>query len=278
MESSELENFKNIFFGEGLEKRWKVGQIADLFGISTQTLHHYDRIGLFSPYERDPNTGYRFYLQSQIYKLANIIYMRKQGYSLTEIMNYFSTMNFSARTAELKLQANLLDYEVERIRCISKAIRTKIQYIEGSDYADKLNGFEIQSVADRQYIEIGPEQDLYSSEVFYFFPTVVINKPNAKIFGACILETEDLFSFASYLGDSAILEEHLRVIPAREVLRGFYCGPYETIGNRVFEAIKYAQSHHIKLARYSVHYNIVDQFVESDPNKYITEIQIPILK
>lgn len=278
MESSEFEEFQEIFFGEGLEKRWKVGQIADLFGISTQTLHHYDRIGLFSPYERDPYTGYRFYLQSQIYKLANIVYMRKQGYSLREIMNYFSTMSFSDRTAELESQAKLLDYEVGRIGCISKAIRSKIQYIENSDFEDKIDNFEIMDVEERQYIEIGPEQDLYSSEVFYFFPTVVINKPNAKIFGACILETDDLFSFTSYLSESLVLEEHLRVIPARQVLRCFYTGPYETIGNRVLEAIRYAQSRNIKVARYSVHYNIIDQFVESDPHRYVTEIQVPIWK
>lgn len=190
MESTALDEFKKIFYGERIEKRWKIGQIADLFGINTQTLHYYDRIGLFSPYERDPYTGYRYYLHSQIYKLAHIIYMRKQGYSLLEIMEYFSTMSFSGRTAELKSRADLLDFEVERTRCISKAIRSKIQYIENSDYEDKLNDFEIKTVEERQYIAIGPEQDLYSSEVFYFFPTVIINRPNAKIFGACILEAE----------------------------------------------------------------------------------------
>ena len=121
-------------YREALENRWKIGQIADLFGISTQTLHHYDRIGLLKPYERNEQTGYRHYIQSQIYRLANIIYLRKQGYSLREIKDYFANMNFSGRTAELRAQAEQLDKEVKRIQCISKAIREKIRYIELSYY------------------------------------------------------------------------------------------------------------------------------------------------
>ena len=172
-------------YREALENRWKIGQIADLFGISTQTLHHYDRIGLLKPYERNEQTGYRHYIQSQIYRLANIIYLRKQGYSLREIKDYFANMNFSGRTAELRAQAEQLDKEVKRIQCISKAIREKIRYIELSDYQEKLSSIEISDIPRRQYLEIGPEKELYSSETFYFFPTVVFYLPGKKVFGAC---------------------------------------------------------------------------------------------
>lgn len=267
-----------INYQEALERRWRIGQIADLFGISVQTLHHYDRIGLLVPYDRDSYTGYRYYLQSQIYRLANIIYLRKQGYSLLEIKNYFLTISFDGKAANLQSQAEQLDQEIERLRCISKAIREKIRYIEGSDFKEKQHIIETKFIPERKYLEIGPEKDLYSSETFYFFPTVIVYRPDKKIFGACISDELDFSSYTSLFPDFGDLKKQLKTFPSGHAVRCFHTGPYETIGQRIVDAINYAYTNRIKIKNYSIHYNIIDQFVEGDTNKYITEVLIPIIE
>lgn len=269
--------FENlIVFHEAKEQQWKIGQVSKLFGVSVQTLRYYDEIGIFSPYRRDELTGYRYYLQSQIYRLANIIYLSKQGYSLAETKNYLDNLTFGRKTAGLKMQSEAIEREVERLRFISRAIKQKISYIERNDYLEKKDNIEIIDVSSRNYIEIGPEKDLYASEIFYFFPTIVIYYPDKKIFGACIRDKKDFRSYASLLSESSKLERNIKTIPAGKVLRGYYEGPYETIRKKIIEMIAFSMKKGMQLADHSVHYNIIDQFVEGDPGRYVTEIRIPL--
>lgn len=44
----------------GLMQSLTVGQVAETYGVTVRTLHHYDQIGLLSPSERS-HAGYRLY-------------------------------------------------------------------------------------------------------------------------------------------------------------------------------------------------------------------------
>ncbi|MEH7531769.1 MerR family DNA-binding transcriptional regulator, partial [Priestia megaterium] len=46
--------------------------MAKLRGVTTETLRHYDRIGLFKPFYVDENTGYRYYSIFQYEVLGTI--------------------------------------------------------------------------------------------------------------------------------------------------------------------------------------------------------------
>jgi len=273
------ENMRHASFEyrEAAEPRWRIGQIAELFGLSVQALRYYDQIGLFSPHERDQDTGYRYYLQTQVYRLANIVYLRKQGYSIKEIKDYLDNLTFKGRAAGLQMQAEALVKEVKRLEFISNTIKEKIHYIESSDYREKGSSIEVVSVPARSYLQIGPEKELYASEAFYFFPTIVIYTPTEKIFGACIRQKEDLLAYTPQSLEIELMEERLITIPARVAVRSFYKGRYETIREKLVEMMAYAQDRNIEIADCSIHFNIIDQFVESDPNQYITEIQIPLV-
>jgi DNA-binding transcriptional MerR regulator len=61
-----------------------VGQVAEQFGVSVRTLHHYDEIGLLVPSERTP-AGYRLYDVPDITRLQNVVVYRRLGFALEEI-------------------------------------------------------------------------------------------------------------------------------------------------------------------------------------------------
>lgn len=61
-----------------------VGQIADLFGITVRTLHHYDQIGLLQPTERTP-AGYRLYTAADLARLRTIVVYRRLEFSLDQV-------------------------------------------------------------------------------------------------------------------------------------------------------------------------------------------------
>jgi DNA-binding transcriptional MerR regulator len=61
-----------------------VGQVAEQFGVTVRTLHHYDQIGLLVPGERTP-AGYRLYTSDDITRLQNVVVYRRLGFPLEEI-------------------------------------------------------------------------------------------------------------------------------------------------------------------------------------------------
>lgn len=61
-----------------------VGQVAQTFGVTVRTLHHYDEIGLLSPSERS-TAGYRLYTGADLERLATIVTYRRLDLPLDEV-------------------------------------------------------------------------------------------------------------------------------------------------------------------------------------------------
>ncbi|MDQ1537512.1 MAG: MerR family transcriptional regulator, thiopeptide resistance regulator [Actinomycetota bacterium] len=61
-----------------------VGQVAEQFGVTVRTLHHYDAIGLLVPSGRTP-AGYRLYTGEDITRLQHIVVYRRLSFPLQEI-------------------------------------------------------------------------------------------------------------------------------------------------------------------------------------------------
>ena len=60
-----------------------IKQTADMLGISTDTLRYYDKEGMVSP-KRGEN-GYRYYSETEVLMLKNIIVMKYAHFSITEM-------------------------------------------------------------------------------------------------------------------------------------------------------------------------------------------------
>lgn len=65
-------------------QKWFVKDLSKLTGVSVQTLHHYDRIGLLKPSMRAPN-GYRLYSEGDLLRLQQIIALKFFGFELSQI-------------------------------------------------------------------------------------------------------------------------------------------------------------------------------------------------
>jgi MerR family transcriptional regulator, thiopeptide resistance regulator len=61
-----------------------VGQVAEQYGVTVRTLHHYDEIGLLVPGERT-SAGYRLYSDKDIARLQHVVVYRRLGFALEEI-------------------------------------------------------------------------------------------------------------------------------------------------------------------------------------------------
>ncbi|MDO7977475.1 MerR family transcriptional regulator [Oceanotoga teriensis] len=71
-----------------MKKFLRIGEISKFYGISTDTLRYYEKMGIVKP-ERNIN-GYRMYSMNQIWKINVITDLRKLGFPLKMIKEYLN--------------------------------------------------------------------------------------------------------------------------------------------------------------------------------------------
>lgn len=257
-----------------MKERYTVGEFSKLFGLNVQTLRYYDAIGLFKPVFRDNWTGRRYYSFDQVYKLASIRYMRRLGHSLDEIESYFDSLNSDTSLSILKTRSDEINRQIHQLLHIDRVIQRKIQYIETeiSKIAD-LSEIRVVSYAERKYIPLGIEDTLYNDDSFYFFPTIAFYGETGKTFGALIYSADQSYDESEWALKS---EMQIRSIPGGKFLSGYHRGSYETVLETA--GAMRAAFPDLRFEDRLINFNIIDQFVEKDRTKYVTNLQIPILE
>ncbi len=241
-----------------------VSQMGQLFGVSPQTLHHYDKMGLFQPEMRDENNSYRLYRFDQIYQLASIRFLRKLDLPLEDIRGYLNEKTLDGTLAVLEERMEALREQWTSLMRIHNAIERKILFTEEKLRNLDEDSVQIRTFPERRYIPIGHEEQLYMDDSFYFYPTLVLYQGEERLFGAYVTDAD--------IADS---EAAFGSIPAGRYLTGYHRGPYETISDSFGRMRSAAPG--AKVDSWIVAQNIIDQFVENDRSQYLTEIQMPLL-
>ena len=113
-----------------MKPRFTTGELARLNGISKQTLIFYDRAGVFSPNEKDPRNGYRYYGADQLEVLDHILILKDMGLSLQEIRAFLSLSGPSDALAALRRQREALTARQRRLSAALTRLNVKISELE----------------------------------------------------------------------------------------------------------------------------------------------------
>jgi len=105
----------------GDEMKMQIKEFAVLTGVSVRTLHYYDEIGLLAPARVDEDTGYRFYDESSLLRMQEILFYRELDFSLKSIGEILSSPHYDKERA-LKEQKKLLILKKERLERLISAI------------------------------------------------------------------------------------------------------------------------------------------------------------
>lgn len=100
----------------------KIGEVAKLNHISTNTLRYYDKIDLFKPAVTDDN-GYRYYEVKQLVDLDLILWLRMNGASVHEIRQI--------------LEIKSLDKVIDVLSSENIKLRDQIQKMQNQLYANR---------------------------------------------------------------------------------------------------------------------------------------------
>ena len=99
---------------------YRVGEFAELTGVSIRTLHHYDQIGLLRPSARSDG-GYRLYSGEELLRLQQILTLRYLGYSLASIRALLKRPDFQV-LASLRVQRGVLRDRISELERIDAAL------------------------------------------------------------------------------------------------------------------------------------------------------------
>ena len=119
---------------------YTVKQLSDLAQVSVRTLHYYDEIGLLIPSQVGDN-GYRYYDDSAVLRLQQILFYREIGMELMQIKDVLDSPNFDLVTA-LKSHRALLLEKSERLLNLVSTVDSTIQHLQGKKTMSKRQLFE----------------------------------------------------------------------------------------------------------------------------------------
>lgn len=95
-----------------MKEYWKVGEVAELAGLTIRTLRYYDQICLFSP-SQYTESGHRLYTKADLVRLQPILSLKQMGMSLEEIQLLLSNPEEQTVAEILQTQISRVKKEIE---------------------------------------------------------------------------------------------------------------------------------------------------------------------
>ena len=124
--------------------RMQIKEFAVFTGVSVRTLHYYDEIGLLAPAYIDKNSGYRFYDESSILRMQEILFYRELDFSLKDIREILSSPNYD-KAAALTEQKKMLTLKKERLERLIAAIDNAVK---GENIMNAFDNSEFEKYKD----------------------------------------------------------------------------------------------------------------------------------
>jgi DNA-binding transcriptional MerR regulator len=126
-----------------------VGQVADEFGVTVRTLHHYDEIGLLRPSERS-RAGYRLYTSADLERLQNIVVYRRLGFALDEIASLLDASGADLE-GHLRRQRAAVESQIDELQGLVRAIDRALE--------KQMSGLQLTREEQRELFGDGYSED-----------------------------------------------------------------------------------------------------------------------
>lgn len=270
-----------------MKDKFMIGELANIFNISTDTLRYYDKIDLLKPDYNEQNK-YRYYSIRKFFLLSRILFLKNLNIPLEEIKLYLENQNSSHLMDLLKNKDQAIDREIERLQNMKLKINSKVSLIhEAETY---LNKIRIRRIPERRgvFIDIENVEDdverkrsFTAHESFLKVSSWLIE---GQIYTALKMEDvrnrqyEQYQYFIEVLSGEGTLETELKRIPEMIYACLIFSGAYSEIDRAYNQLLEWIHMNAYEVAGDSIEKNILDYGFTSSEDEYISEIQIPIRK
>ena len=139
-----------------MKKYFSVGEAANAVNTTSETLRHYDRIGLVRPGKKDEWTNYRYYTEQDIVRLNTVRALQLMDLPLKEIKKVLEYDDLQKVVDFLSQAEKKADEKISALRYSKSKIR-----LAKADYERKLQG---QKKFSSAFIKDCPERVILLSD------------------------------------------------------------------------------------------------------------------
>ena len=274
-----------------MKEKLSIGEFARLRNITTETLRHYDRIGLLKPFEVDAKTGYRYYSILQDEKLGTIKELRQLGMSIDEIQIYFDNRNLKQSINILKDKHCKLKNRIKELQHLEESISEKIEHLQDISQVTNFEEIVIKEIKEREIVTFD-KQINNDIDLSYAFPELEnILKEASPIVGSnrigFIIKPKNLKS--NEYNESVVLflfikdkenidEKYIRRVPKGIYACMYYRGSIWYIENYLRKIFKYIEKVNYSICGEILQIIQIDISVTDQIEESLVEIQVPIKK
>ncbi len=269
------------------EHLFSIGEVARLFHISVSSLRHYESLGLLSPAYISPDSGYRYYGARQFEVLNTLRYLRALDIPLAEIADFLQNRDVETIERKLIQQKAAVGKKLAELSRIERKIDHRLALLQDAKSA-RLDEIKLirtpacrivwmeDALYLKSFLDMEPsirrlEQSQREAVVFLGKVGVGISKEHLLQAdfsrydcAFLLLDREDRFD-----GETHELPEALC---ARIRFRGSHpqaAGAYERL-------LSYLREHRLTIDGFSREITLIDNGLSRDPEKFVTEISIPV--
>ncbi|MED9903520.1 MAG: MerR family transcriptional regulator [Lachnospiraceae bacterium] len=128
------------------QKKYTIGEIAKLSGVSAKTLRFYDEKGLLKPVEYS-EAGYRYYNETSFVALQRILMLKYLGMPLEQIRDIVKNDTHSLEES-LQEQKKLLNEKKRHLDCVIDAVDKVQKATQGQVWENLLEAIRILEISD----------------------------------------------------------------------------------------------------------------------------------
>lgn len=266
-----------------------VNEFSKITGISPRNLRYYDDIGLLKASGIFKN-GYRYYTIDKVEESHLVNYFRHMGVSIKEIKRHMENRNIDKFETILQVQLKKVHDEIAELKLIEERIQKRISSMEYIRNLPPTGEITIQKIGKRRIIRLEKEMkepedwetNLMNLQLDNSLPPNVFIGDVGFIINMETVETRgaEEFSAVFLMAYDACYDnvKNLTWIEDELWLTLYIKGDHHEARKHYDSMFYFAKNKNLKLGDYAIERTIIDHYISSDPNFYITEIQIPIIE
>lgn len=262
-----------------MKKYFKIGEIAKLYHIGTDSLRYYEKLGILKPTRGD--NQYRLYHTEDIWRLNVIRELRELGFSMERIGAYLKNHTIDKTKYLLWDELQMIEEKQKKLKRLQKNVEERIQMLEQCEEKEmgKVHACEI---SDRNCYSI--DEGYVQDEEMDVLIKQLLNKNPEKLYiigsnhiGSIIpAESARNQRCREYTGVFMIDEEGDTVIKGGSYLTISYRGNCEQNYQFLPRLFSYAENKGYRIVSDVYEILWVDIHVSGLEEEHITELQVRV--
>lgn len=271
------------------QKLFQIGEVAKMFHVSMGTLRHYERSGLLTPEVIDERTGYRYYGIRQMEVLNTIRYLRVLDIPLPQIKEFLQNRDTQIMEDKLTKQKELIHQKIQELELIERKIDHRLEHIQDATHA-RLDEISLETIPAGRIVWIRDSLRPHSYlDLEYSIRRLEENQKESLVFLGKVgvgISRENLENGAFHNYDLVFLlldpedsyEGTVENYPEQLCARVRFRGSHTEAPAQYEKLMKHIRQQGFRPAGFSREITLIDYGLTSDPEKFVTEILIPVEK